>query len=179
MIAIARAVDMDCKILILDEPTSSLDEEEVKKLFTLMRELKSRGVGIIFVSHFLDQVYEISDRITVLRNGEFIGEYEASALPQFELVSKMMGKALDDMADLKKQKPPVQDGNVPVFEARGLSSVAGVRPFNFKIRKGEVNGFTGLLGSGRSESVRAIFAADKVTGGEVRRNGKKVMINTA
>lgn len=178
MIAIARAVDMDCKILILDEPTSSLDEEEVKKLFTLMRELKSRGVGIIFVSHFLDQVYEISDRITVLRNGEFIGEYEAADLPQFELVSKMMGKALDDLAELKKEKPAIQSGAVPVFEARGLSSAAGVRPFNFRIRKGEVNGFTGLLGSGRSESVRAIFAADKVTGGEVRRNGKKVMINS-
>lgn len=178
MIAIARAVDMDCKILILDEPTSSLDEEEVKKLFTLMRELKSRGVGIIFVSHFLDQVYEISDRISVLRNGEFIGEYEAAELPQFELVSKMMGKALEDMAELRKVKPAIQDGVVPVFEARGLSSVAGVRPFNFRIRKGEVNGFTGLLGSGRSESVRAIFAADKVTGGEVRRNGRKVMINS-
>jgi len=177
MIAIARAVDMDCKILILDEPTSSLDEDEVRKLFSLMRELKSRGVGIIFVSHFLDQVYEISDRITVLRNGEFIGEYEAAQLPQFELVSKMMGKALDDMAELKKDKPVVHDG-APVFEARGLSSAAGVRPFNFRIRKGEVNGFTGLLGSGRSESVRAIFAADKVTGGEVRRDGKKVMINT-
>lgn len=178
MIAIARAVDMDCKILILDEPTSSLDEDEVKKLFALMRELKSRGVGIIFVSHFLDQVYEISDRITVLRNGEFIGEYEAAALPQVELVSKMMGKALDDLADLKNQKPPVKDGSVPVFEARGLSSAAGVRPFNFRIRKGEVNGFTGLLGSGRSESARAIFAADQVTGGEVRRNGKLVMINS-
>jgi len=85
MIAIARAIDMDCKILILDEPTSSLDEDEVKKLFVLMRELKSRGVGIIFITHFIDQVYEISDRITVLRNGELISEYASSALPQIEL----------------------------------------------------------------------------------------------
>jgi simple sugar transport system ATP-binding protein len=92
MIAIARAIDMDCKILILDEPTSSLDEEEVQKLFRLMRELKSRGVGIIFVTHFLDQVYEISDRITVLRNGEFIGEFDVASLPQFELVSKMWAR---------------------------------------------------------------------------------------
>ena len=119
MIAIARAVDMDCKILILDEPTSSLDEDEVQKLFTLMRELKSRGVGIVFVTHFLDQVYEISDRITVLRNGEFIGEYEASALPQFELVSKMMGKALDDVSQMKKHEPSAQDGSEPIFEAKG------------------------------------------------------------
>lgn len=176
MIAIARAVDMNCKILVLDEPTSSLDEDEVNKLFTLMRELKSRGVGIVFVTHFLDQVYEISDRITVLRNGEFIGEYEASTLPQFELVSKMMGKALDDVSQLKKNKPVERGDFAPVFEAKGLSSAAGVKPFDFAIRKGEVNGFVGLLGSGRSESARAIYAADKVTGGEVKMNGKKVKI---
>ncbi len=176
MIAIARAVDMECKILILDEPTSSLDEDEVQKLFTLMRELKSRGVGIVFVTHFLDQVYAISDRITVLRNGEFIGEYEASALPQVELVSKMMGKALDDVSRLKKHEPAAHDGSEPVFMAKELSSAAGVKPFDFAIRKGEVNGFTGLLGSGRSESVRAIYAADKVTGGEIMMKGKKVRI---
>jgi len=177
MIAIARAIDMDCKILILDEPTSSLDKDEVRKLFELMRELKSRGVGIIFITHFLDQVYEISDRITVLRNGELIGEYEASALPQFELVSKMMGKALEDVEKMKKHEIPAKNGGVPVFEASALSSDAGVKPFDFAIRKGEVNGFTGLLGSGRSESVRAIYAADKVTGGEIRMNGKKVKIS--
>ena len=177
MIAIARAIDMDCKILVLDEPTSSLDTDEVQKLFELMRELKSRGVGIVFITHFLDQVYEISDRITVLRNGELIGEYEASSLPQFELVAKMMGKALDDVGSLKKHEVSARDDGVPVFEAAGLSSSAGVKPFNFAIRKGEVNGFTGLLGSGRSESVRAIYAADKVTGGNIKINGKKVKID--
>ena len=135
-------------------------------------------MGIIFITHFLDQVYEISDRITVLRNGELIGEYEASALPQIELVSKMMGKALSDVAKMKKQEPLKSDSSVPVFEATALSSAAGVRPFNFTIQKGEVNGFAGLLGSGRSESVRAIFAADKVTGGEVKMNGKRVKIKT-
>lgn len=177
MIAIARAVDMDCKILVLDEPTSSLDEDEVRKLFELMRELKSRGVGIVFITHFLDQVYEISDRITVLRNGELIGEYEAASLPQFELVSKMMGKALEDVENLKKGETGTLDGGVPVLEASGLSSDAGVKPFDFAIRKGEINGFTGLLGSGRSESVRAIYAADKVTGGEIKINGKKAKID--
>jgi simple sugar transport system ATP-binding protein len=167
---------MDCKILILDEPTSSLDEDEVRKLFALMRELKSRGVGIIFITHFLDQVYEISDRITVLRNGELIGEYEASSLSQIELVSKMMGKALGEVAKIKKHELPAADSGVAVFEATALASDAGVRPFDFTIQKGEVNGFAGLLGSGRSESARAIFAADKVTGGEVRMNGKRVKI---
>ncbi|MEA4861136.1 Fructose import ATP-binding protein FruK [bioreactor metagenome] len=178
MIAIARAVDMDCKILILDEPTSSLDEDEVHKLFALMRELKERGVGIIFITHFLEQVYEISDRITVLRNGKLVGEYETSSIPQIELISKMLGNVLEDITKLKKYEPIVSDTSIPVFEGIGLSSAAGVRPFNFTIQKGEVNGFAGLLGSGRSESVRAIFAADKVTGGEVRMKGKRVKIKT-
>lgn len=178
MIAIARAVDMDCKILILDEPTSSLDEDEVKRLFELMRKLKARNVGIIFITHFLDQVYEISDRITVLRNGKLIGEYQTSELPQIELISKMMGKALTDVSSMKRQESLKSDRSVPVFEATALSSAAGVKPFDFSIQKGEVNGFAGLLGSGRSESVRAIFAADKVTGGEVKMNGKRVKIKT-
>ncbi|MBB6481778.1 simple sugar transport system ATP-binding protein [Spirochaeta isovalerica] len=178
MIAIARAVDMDCKILILDEPTSSLDEDEVKKLFHLMGELKARGVGIIFITHFLEQVYEISDRITVLRNGKQIGEYETSSLPQIELISKMMGKDLDDVTKIKNQDTVKKDESEPVFESTALSSDAGVRPFDFTIRKGEVNGFAGLLGSGRSESARAIFAADKVTGGKVRMNGRAVKIRT-
>jgi len=176
MIAIARAVDMDCKILILDEPTSSLDEDEVNKLFELMRELKARGVGIIFITHFIEQVYKISDRITVLRNGKLIGEYETSALPQIELISKMMGKALDDVTKIRKHEPLTSDTSVPVFEGKSLSSAAGVRPFNFTIQKGEVNGFAGLIGSGRSENARAIFAADKVTGGEVKMKGKRVKI---
>lgn len=102
MIAIARAVDMKCKVLILDEPTSSLDDDEVAKLFKLMNRLKDEGVGIIFVTHFLEQVYEVCDRITVLRNGELVGEYEVKDLPRVMLVAKMMGKDFDDLADIKE-----------------------------------------------------------------------------
>ncbi len=176
MVAIARAVDMNCKVLILDEPTSSLDDKEVAMLFQLMRDLKSRGVGIVFVTHFLEQVYEISDRITVLRNGELVGEYLVEKLPQVELVAKMMGKSLDDLAELEKfgEKNSVSDETV--YEAEDLSS-SECRPFDFSIRKGEVNGFTGLLGSGRSESVRAIFGADRVTGGKVKMRGKNIRIS--
>ena len=178
MVAIARAVDMDCKVLILDEPTSSLDEHEVAKLFSLMRELKSRGVGIIFITHFLEQVYEICDRITVLRNGELVGEYEIKDLPRVQLISKMMGKAFDDISALQNRKAlHAQEDTIPIFEAFGLSSAEGTNAFDFNIHKGEVNGFTGLLGSGRSESVRAIFGADKITGGRVRVNGKSVRIS--
>jgi simple sugar transport system ATP-binding protein len=178
MVAIARAVDMDCKVLILDEPTSSLDEHEVAKLFSLMRELKSRGVGIIFITHFLDQVYEVCDRITVLRNGELVGEYEIKDLPRVQLISKMMGKELDDISALANRKAIHAEADAtPVFEAFGLSSAEGTKAFDFKIYKGEVNGFTGLLGSGRSESVRTIFGADRITGGKVRVNGKKIRIS--
>ncbi len=178
MVAIARAVDMDCKVLILDEPTSSLDENEVEKLFGLMRDLKARGVGIIFVTHFLDQVYEVCDKITVLRDGQLVGEYEIENLPRIQLVSKMLGKDMDDTADIQSEAEAYDDGEAePVFEAEGLVSVAGIKPFDFYIRKGEVNGFTGLLGSGRSECVRAIFGADRVIGGKVKMHGKPVKIN--
>ena len=177
MIAIARAVDMECKVLILDEPTSSLDENEVELLFTLMRDLKSHGVGIIFITHFLEQVYEVCDKITVLRNGELVGEYTVSELPRVKLISAMLGKDMEDMTNLKNQKRPYTGAGEVVYEAEGLSSSEGVKPFDFLINKGEVNGFTGLLGSGRSESVRAIFAADRVTGGKVKVNGKETKIN--
>ena len=178
MVAIARAVDMDCKVLILDEPTSSLDDKEVAMLFKLMRDLRARGVGIVFVTHFLEQVYEVSDRITVLRNGELVGEYEIEHLPQVELVAKMMGKELEGLSELVRDDSRQQDVSTPVYEASGLSSANGVNPYDFAIRKGEVNGFTGLLGSGRSESVRAIFGADRVTGGAVRMNGETVKISS-
>ena len=175
MVAIARAVDTDCKVLILDEPTSSLDDKEVEMLFRLMRDLKSRGVGIIFVTHFLEQVYAVSDQITVLRNGELVGEYLVKDLPQVQLVEKMIGKDLEDLSVIKKSVPPAGAQSENFYEAEGLSSSQS-RPFDFHIARGEVNGFTGLLGSGRSESVRAIFGADPVTGGSVKIEGKKAKI---
>ena len=175
MVAIARAVDTDCKVLILDEPTSSLDDKEVEMLFRLMRDLKSRGVGIIFVTHFLEQVYAVSDQITVLRNGELVGEYLVKDLPQVQLVEKMIGKDLEDLSVIKKSVPPAGAQSENFYEAEGLSSSQS-RPFDFHIAKGEVNGFTGLLGSGRSESVRAIFGADPVTSGSVKIEWKKAKI---
>ncbi len=179
MIAIARAVDTNCKVLVLDEPTSSLDEQEVEKLFKVMRDLRAKGVGIVFVTHFLDQVYAVCDRITVMRDGQLVGEYEIKDLPRPMLVSKMLGKEMDDMSDIhgEYQTYKPEKGVAPVFEAKGLVSDAGIKPFDFHIDKGEVNGFTGLLGSGRSECVRAIFGADRVTGGKVKMKGKDVKIS--
>ena len=177
MVAIARAVDMDCKVLILDEPTSSLDEQEVTKLFGLMRDLKARGVGIIFVTHFLDQVYEVCDRITVLRNGELVGEYEVESLPRVKLVSKMMGKDFDDLADIKGEYKHEKHLE-PLIEAKGLGHAGTIRPFDLTINKGEVIGLTGLLGSGRSELVRTIYGADKADSGVLKVKGKDTKISS-
>ena len=169
MIAIARAVNTKCRFLILDEPTSSLDTDEVKKLFALMRQLKEKGVGIIFITHFLEQVYEICDRITVLRNGELVGEYEVENLPRLELVTKMMGKEIENLSSLNVEKDESRfEGEEPLIEACELSSgVSKVAPFGLKMYKGEVVGLSRLLGSGRSEQVRAVYGADKAVHGQL------------
>ena len=175
MIAIARAVDMKCRVLILDEPTSSLDDDEVQKLFVLMRKLRAEGVGIIFVTHFLEQVYAVCDRITVLRNGHFVGEYKTEELPRFKLVATMMGKEFDDLADIKGSgTSSKKQSDEVVIEAKGLYHKGTIKPFDIKIHKGEVVGLSGLLGSGRSELVRAIYGADKPDGGELYVKGEKL-----
>ena len=177
MIAIARAVDMDCKALILDEPTSSLDDSEVEKLFKMMLQLKEQGVGIVFVTHFLEQVYAVCDRITVLRNGTLVGEYPVAELPRVKLVAAMMGKDFDDLASIKPEGF-TYDKEAPLeISARGLSHKGTIKPFDLDIHKGEVIGLTGLLGSGRSELARSIYGADKAQTGTLKVKGKEVKIN--
>ena len=177
MVAIARAVDIQSKVLILDEPTSSLDEGEVEKLFKVMNMLKKRGTAIVFVTHFLEQVYEVCDRITVLRNGELVGEYEVESLPRVKLVSKMMGKDFDDLADIKGEYKHEKHLE-PLIEAKGLGHAGTIRPFDLTINKGEVIGLTGLLGSGRSELVRTIYGADKADSGVLKVKGKDTKISS-
>ena len=177
MIAIARAVDVDAKVLILDEPTSSLDEEETQRLFAVVRKLKAQGLGVIFVSHFLDQIYELCDRITVLRNGALVGEYPVAELPRVKLVAAMMGKDFDDLASIKPEGFSY-DADAPLeISARGLSHKGTIKPFDLDIHKGEVIGLTGLLGSGRSELARSIYGADKAQTGTLKVEGKEVKIN--
>ena len=142
----------------------------------LMRQLKDKGIGIIFVTHFLDQVYEVCDKITVLRDGQLVGEYVIEELPRVKLVAKMLGKELNDMENIREKTEGYKGADERVIEAEGLQSDAGIKPFDFYIKKGEVNGFTGLLGSGRSECVRAMFSADKVIAGTMKKNGKAVKI---
>ncbi len=176
MIAIARAVDMECKVLILDEPTSSLDDNEVEKLFGMMRRLKAQGVGIVFVTHFLEQVYAVCDGITVLRNGTLVGEYTIEELPRVQLVAAMMGKDFDDLASIKPEGTK-DFSNAPLeIEARGISHAGTIKPYDLDIHKGEVVGLTGLLGSGRSELARTIYGADKAQTGTLKVDGKEVKI---
>ena len=177
MVAIARAVDTQAKVLILDEPTSSLDEGEVEKLFEVMNMLKKRGTAIVFVTHFLEQVYAVCDRITVLRNGHFVGEYKTEELPRVKLVATMMGKEFDDLADIKnKAGNGSRRNNEAVIEAKGLYHKGSIKPFDLTIHKGEVIGLSGLLGSGRSELARVIYGADKPEGGELYVNGEKLHV---
>ncbi|MDC7127390.1 MAG: sugar ABC transporter ATP-binding protein [Spirochaetales bacterium] len=169
MVAIARAIDVQCKVLILDEPTSSLDDSEVKKLFDVMNNLKASGVAIIFVTHFLEQVYEVCDAITVLRNGEFVGEYRIAELPRVQLVAKMLGHDVDDLSSLRKtskEKNNIQNKD-SILKATQLGKAGSIKPFDIEIKRGEVIGLTGLLGSGRSELARLLFCADKPEQGDI------------
>lgn len=174
MVAIARAVDISKGILILDEPTSSLDDNEVKQLFKIMKKFKEEGMSIIFVTHFLDQVYEVSDKITVLRNGELVGTYDADKLSRIELVSKMIGKdygEIEKSTRIKKEINDIKRGSL--ITINNFGRVGTINSFKMEIKKGEILGFAGLLGSGRSECARVIFGIDKSTSGNITINGKK------
>jgi simple sugar transport system ATP-binding protein len=171
MVAIARALDRSARLLILDEPTASLDEKEVADLFAIMRRLRGEGMGIVFVTHFLDQVYAVSDRITILRNGALVGEYPAADLPHLQLVSKMLGR---DLAQPGSSVPNVatrlsaRNDAAPVLSATNLSRPPALHPINLTLRRGEVLGLAGLLGSGRTELARLLFGIDPHATGEIR-----------
>lgn len=175
MVAIARAVDISAQVLILDEPTSSLTAVEVDKLFEIMRKLRSEGMGIIFVTHFLDQVYEVSDTITVLRNGEYVGTWAAADLPRVELVGKMIGKEYAELNQSAKDKAVHKEGG-DVLVSISNATTSGIADVNLEIHKNEVLGFSGLLGSGRSEIARLIFGVDRMEKGEVDVAGRKVQL---
>lgn len=179
--AIARALVTEAKVLILDEPTSSLDADEVAQLFTVIRELRDEGVAILFVSHFLDQVYEISDRMTVLRNGRLIGEYLTKDLPRRELISAMVGRTIDSLADIEsnaRTQEADSDSGAPFVRAEGLGRGRAVLPYDLDIRTGEVIGIAGLLGSGRSEAARLLTGADQFDTGALTIDGEKTSLKT-
>jgi len=180
MAAIARALDIDARVLVLDEPTSSLDANEVEHLFAVLRKLKAYGLGIIFVSHFLDQVYAISDRFTVLRNGKLVGEYETAKLPRLELIGKMIGKDPEAVAEMSARHgaPPVAAKQETFVQAKGLGRRGSVAPFDLTIRTGEVVGLAGLLGSGRTEMARLLFGLDRADAGQIEVDGRTAALNS-
>jgi monosaccharide-transporting ATPase len=170
MVAISRALNISSRVLVLDEPTSSLDEAEVQLLFRVLRRLRGQGMAILFVTHFLEQAYAISDRITVMRNGEREGEYAAADLSRLALVNKMIGKPAD-AADVAPAQPcaeaPGAGSPRVVLQTRGLARKGVLRPVDVQVREGEVLGLAGLLGAGRTELARLLFGADRADKGDI------------
>jgi simple sugar transport system ATP-binding protein len=181
LISIARAIHIDAKVLILDEPTSSLDADEVAELFRIIRNLRDDGVAILFVSHFLDQVYEIADRLTVLRNGRLVGEYLTPELLRIELVQKMIGKevgALEDLEQRVRENEQAAGAAVPFLRAKGIARKGAVAPVDLSIGEGEVVGFAGLLGSGRTEVARLLGGIDRSDAGTLEIRGDGIRLRT-
>lgn len=183
LVAIARALDLSARVLILDEPTSSLDAGEVDQLFRTLRRLRESGLGIVFITHFIDQVYAVADRITVLRNGRLVGEYPAADLPKRELVSRMIGRPSDGggtesggagAAPRLATSAPGEETESPVLSARGLGRRHAIHPVDLDIRRGEVVGLAGLLGSGRTELARLLFGLDRADAGQIWASGRKL-----
>ena len=171
LVAIARAVRANARVLVLDEPTASLDAPEVERLFEVVRALASRGTGIVFITHFLDQVYAISDRITVLRNGRVVGSSATSALPQVELIHMMIGKGLEQA--IASQGPARAQQGAVAAKFVGLGKKGMVEPFDLTLHAGEAVGAAGLLGSGRTETATLMFGAERADGGSVEVAGKQ------
>jgi len=177
MVAIARALDTSARLLVLDEPTASLDEQEVAELFGVMRRLRAGGMGIVFVTHFLDQVYAVSDRLTVLRNGQLVGAYATAELSRLALVGKMLGREVS-AADFTSHAAAPRAAGPPVLAARGLGRAGAIAPLDLALHPGEVAGLGGLLGSGRTETARLLFGIDTRDGGEISFKGAPVRISS-
>jgi len=171
LVAISRSMVTNAKVLILDEPTSSLDAREVEQLFSVIRRLRDEGVAILFVSHFLDQVYAISDRLTVLRNGSFVGEYLTKDLDRASLIAAMIGKDIAALRSLEGGGARDLADTEVVYRATGIARKGAIEPTDLELHRGEIVGFAGLLGSGRTELARLMFGADRLEGGAVEVGG--------
>jgi len=181
LVAIGRAIDVQAEVLVLDEPTSSLDVKEVAELMAVIRQVRDSGVAVLFVSHFLDQTYQISNRITVLRNGELVGEYLAADLPRLQLISKMIGKdlaALEALEEGTKREAVERVEGGAYLSAQKLGRKGSIEPYDLDIHPGEVVGLAGLLGSGRTELVRLLYGADHSDSGTTKIAGKEIKLRT-
>jgi monosaccharide-transporting ATPase len=178
MVAIARSLEItSAKILILDEPTSSLDVNESNRLFDVMNKLKGEGIGIIFITHFLDQVYQVSDRITVLRNGKLVGTYSTASLSRIDLIANMLGRSITDLDKVSKARfTGEQKGDRRLsLEAKGLGRAGSLEPFDMELYTSEVVGVAGLLGSGRTEMANLAFGIDTPDTGTLTIDDRKII----
>lgn len=173
MVEIAKAVSRDCRLLILDEPTAALTQTEIDELFLIMNELKEKGIGMIYISHRMDEIKRISDRITVMRDGEYVGTVDTDSVTKDEIINMMIGRVVYEDP---KTKSEVEDGAEVVLEVKNLCVGKTVKNVSFNLRKGEILGLSGLMGAGRTETARAIFGADKIDSGEIFIRGKRVDI---
>lgn len=171
-VEIAKALSVDAKILIMDEPTAALTESDVERLFAIVRLLRERGVGIVYISHRLQEVFELADRVTVLRDGEYIDTRQVSETTEPQLITMMVGRTIDNLF-------PKQEGTLGdvVLEVRSLNYGATTRDVSFTVRAGEIVGVAGLVGSGRSETAQVIFGINPAESGEIHIDGKPVKIN--
>ena len=175
MVEITKAISRDCKLLVLDEPTAALTLPEVEELFKIMGELKEKGIGMIYISHRMDEITRISDRVTVMRDGEYVGTVNTAETTRDEIVKMMVGRVI--MGDQKAHSNVAPDAPV-VLEVKNLNAGKEVRNVSFNLRKGEILGFAGLMGAGRTEVARALYGADRKQTGEIYIEGKLVKIDT-
>ncbi len=175
MVEIAKAVSHDLKVLILDEPTTALTEIEIEELFTIMRDLSSKGVAMIYISHRMDEIGRITDRVTVMRDGEYIGTNDTEKITKEDIINMMVGRVIYEKP---KEKSNVRPDAGIVLEVNNLNAGKLVNNVSFKLRKGEILGFAGLMGAGRTETARAIFGADEIQSGTIKVNGKPVHITS-
>jgi simple sugar transport system ATP-binding protein len=178
LVAIARALDRETRVLVLDEPTASLDSREVERLFAVLADIRSRGIAIVFITHFIDQVYAIADRITVLRNGRFAGTGPIAEVPRMRLVSMMLGKQIENTFTHGPSPESIDTEHPSLVVAKGLGKTRTLQPIDLEVRAGEVVGLAGLLGSGRTETAKLLFGAEKADQGRLTVEGTLVSIRS-
>jgi len=170
-------LEEDTRVLVLDEPTASLDAREAELLFSIMRDLKARGIAIIFITHFIDQVYQVADRISVLRNGRLVGTAPTAELPRLKLISLMLGRELERTEGVRASSATVRAGE-PILNVEGMGRRRYMGTFDLQLRAGEAVGLAGLLGSGRTETCKLVFGAVHPDSGHVRFQGKPIAIRS-
>jgi len=175
MVEIAKALSYNSEVLIMDEPTGALTESEIEELFRIINQLRQKGVGIVYITHRMEEIKKIADRVTVLRDGQYIGMADVKDISIDQIIRMMVGREIYETSQISTSD---DDGKEIVLEVKNLKRGNVIKDVSFKLRKGEILGIAGLIGSGRTEVARAIFGADPLDSGEIYVKGKKVNIRS-